>query len=337
MVDSRSSSLSELARLGFEALSETVPKLEQLVKLVGDRGHGALAAISTSSSPDRALDALIRLAEIEPKGLSKILAKHDQAERLCRVLAASNGLSDFLLRHPQLLSLFAAPARIPAPEQLLLLDDSSQDNLKVSYLTQLVRVADFDLGHSDYKAPIQAVTAALSDLAAGALGAALKIARREVVQEARYTPEEIQATELAVIAMGKCGARELNYVSDVDVIYVVAGEGENVIEIGTRLATKLGRIISEPSLEPGLWEVDPNLRPEGKSGALVRRLKRTSATTKSGLRTGSSKHCSKHVLWREAKFWVGNTSKSLDPWSGGEPIAPESLRTLAICASEFSI
>ena len=272
MVDSRSSSLSELARLGFEALSETVPKLEQLVKLVGDRGHGALAAISTSSSPDRALDALIRLAEIEPKGLSKILAKHDQAERLCRVLAASNGLSDFLLRHPQLLSLFTTTARIPVPEQLLLLDDSSQDALKVSYLTQLVRVADFDLGHSDYKAPIQAVTAALSDLAAGALEAALKIARREIVQEARYKPEEIQATELAVIAMGKCGARELNYVSDVDVIYVVAGEGDNVIEIGTRLATKLARIISEPSLEPGLWEVDPNLRPEGKSGALVRRL-----------------------------------------------------------------
>jgi hypothetical protein len=45
MADSRSSSLSELARLGFEALSETVSKLEQLVKLVGDSGHGALSAI----------------------------------------------------------------------------------------------------------------------------------------------------------------------------------------------------------------------------------------------------------------------------------------------------
>jgi glutamate-ammonia-ligase adenylyltransferase len=115
MVDSRSSSLSELARLGFEALSETVPKLEHLVKLVGDRGHGALAAISASSSPDRALDSLIRLAEKEPKGLSKILAKHDQTERLCRVLAASNGLADFLLRHPQLFTLFASQSRIPAP------------------------------------------------------------------------------------------------------------------------------------------------------------------------------------------------------------------------------
>ncbi|MEY3561603.1 MAG: hypothetical protein RL068_755, partial [Actinomycetota bacterium] len=79
-------------------------------------------------------------------------------------------------------------------------------------------------------------------------------------------------TKLAIIAMGKCGARELNYVSDVDVIYVVDGESEATIDIGTRLATRLARIISEPSLEPGLWQVDPNLRPEGKSGSLVRRL-----------------------------------------------------------------
>ncbi|MEY2695290.1 MAG: hypothetical protein RLZZ72_546, partial [Actinomycetota bacterium] len=83
MVDSRSSPLSELARLGFEALSETVPKLERLVKLVGDRGHAALAAISASSSPDRALDALIRLAEIDAKSLAKLIAKQEQAERLC--------------------------------------------------------------------------------------------------------------------------------------------------------------------------------------------------------------------------------------------------------------
>ena len=101
---------------------------------------------------------------------------------------------------------------------------------------------------------------------------ALAIAKKELTDEGRFAAEEIAETKLAIIAMGKCGARELNYVSDVDVIYVVDGAGENVIDIGTKLATKLARIISEPSLEPGLWQVDPNLRPEGKSGALVRRL-----------------------------------------------------------------
>ena len=272
MADSRSSSLSELARLGFEALSETVPKLEQLVSLVGDRGHAALAAISASPSPDRALDALIRLAEIDSKGTSKLLSKHENAERLCRVLAASNGLVDFVLRHPNCLELFAKPSKLPSAPELSELDDSSQDALKVSYLTQLLRIADFDLGHSDYRLPVQQVTAALSDLAAGALSAALKLARTELIAEGRHPAAAVESCSLAIIAMGKCGARELNYVSDVDVIYVVDGDGENVIDIGTKLATRLARIISEPSMEPGLWQVDPNLRPEGKSGALVRRL-----------------------------------------------------------------
>ena len=272
MADSRSSSLSELARLGFEALSETVPKLEQLVKLVGDRGHGALASVSSSPSPDRALEALIRLAELEPKQLGKLLVKHEQAERLCRVVGASNGLADFLIRHPSKLELFTKPAQLPKAQDLADLDSSSQDALKISYLTQLVRIVDFDLGHIDFKVPVREVTAALSDLAAGALNAALTLARVELAADGRYAESEIAATSLAVIAMGKCGARELNYVSDVDVIYVVGGTSESVLEIGTKLATRLARIISEPSLEPSLWEVDPNLRPEGKSGALVRRL-----------------------------------------------------------------
>ena len=54
----------------------------------------------------------------------------------------------------------------------------------------------------------------LTDLADAALTAALAVAMRDV-----YGDDEFDA-ELAVIAMGKCGARELNYISDVDVVYV---------------------------------------------------------------------------------------------------------------------
>ncbi|MEY2951727.1 MAG: hypothetical protein RL622_804, partial [Actinomycetota bacterium] len=77
--------------------------------------------------------------------------------------------------------------------------------------------------------------------------------------------------------MGKCGARELNYISDVDVIYVAEGATEELgsqraIEVATRLATRMMRAIDGNSTEPMLWQVDANLRPEGKSGALVRTL-----------------------------------------------------------------
>jgi glutamate-ammonia-ligase adenylyltransferase len=75
--------------------------------------------------------------------------------------------------------------------------------------------------------------------------------------------------------MGKCGARELNYISDVDVIYVIdAGDLDDAraSTIGTALAAGISRAISSVAREPGLWEVDANLRPEGKSGPLVRTL-----------------------------------------------------------------
>ncbi|HEY1529524.1 MAG TPA: bifunctional [glutamine synthetase] adenylyltransferase/[glutamine synthetase]-adenylyl-L-tyrosine phosphorylase, partial [Galbitalea sp.] len=80
----------------------------------------------------------------------------------------------------------------------------------------------------------------------------------------------------AIIGMGKSGARELNYVSDVDVIFVVEAAGslgsDRAVEIGTRLAMQTARGIQELASEPALWEVDANLRPEGKDGALVRTL-----------------------------------------------------------------
>ena len=79
--------------------------------------------------------------------------------------------------------------------------------------------------------------------------------------------------------MGKAGARELNYVSDVDVIFVAEGDEDvgrlvdgRAVDIATRLAVLTMRGIDEPAIEPPLWEVDANLRPEGKDGALVRTL-----------------------------------------------------------------
>jgi glutamate-ammonia-ligase adenylyltransferase len=76
--------------------------------------------------------------------------------------------------------------------------------------------------------------------------------------------------------MGKCGARELNYISDVDVIFVGEPSGDlesaRALEIATKIVTRMMRIMDEVGTEPALWQVDANLRPEGKSGALVRSL-----------------------------------------------------------------
>ncbi|MCF8528513.1 MAG: bifunctional [glutamine synthetase] adenylyltransferase/[glutamine synthetase]-adenylyl-L-tyrosine phosphorylase [Aquiluna sp.] len=271
MSNPRSSSLSELAKLGFESLSHTVAALEELVGHVGDSGRSALSSISKCASPDAALAAIIDLARIDPKLTARLLSKEETADRLARVLGASDGMRDFLLRHPDKIVFSKKPA-LPKVSALLNLSGATPDELRVSYRMALLQVIDFDLSHENHQAPVKEIMQALSDLASGALEGALAIARAELISEARYSEADIQDTRLAVIGMGKCGARELNYVSDVDVIYVVGGQNPNLIEVGTRLASKLARIIDEPGIEPGLWQVDPNLRPEGKSGALVRTL-----------------------------------------------------------------
>ncbi|MGY3683196.1 glutamate-ammonia-ligase adenylyltransferase [Streptomyces sp. TE33382] len=111
--------------------------------------------------------------------------------------------------------------------------------------------------------------AELADLATATLRAALAIARTAV-------PADAAQCRLAVVAMGKCGGHELNYVSDVDVIFVaepIDGTEESAaVQAATRLAAHMMRICSDTTVEGTIWPVDANLRPEGRNGPLVRTL-----------------------------------------------------------------
>ena len=143
--------------------------------------------------------------------------------------------------------------------------------LRTAYRERLLGIVADDLTAPDPYQHVETVGRRMSDLADAALDAALLIARRAVGPPAR-------GTALAVIAMGKTGARELNYISDVDVVYVVApAEGrqvpeEELLAAGTAIATELAAVVSSTGAEPPLWPLDTGLRPEGKDGALVRTL-----------------------------------------------------------------
>ncbi len=114
---------------------------------------------------------------------------------------------------------------------------------------------------------LQVVTELLADLAGHTLQAALAVA-------AAGLPADAAPCRLAIIAMGKTGSRELNYISDVDVVFVgepatdAAGDDATAaLATATRLAGETMRICRAAA-----WEVDANLRPEGKDGPLVRTL-----------------------------------------------------------------
>jgi len=295
MADARSFGLSELARLGFVELEATIKKLDQLVAVVGDSGRSALDPLSRSASPDKALNALLDLAEIDKTAIKKLLKSADSAERLILCLGASSALVDFLRRHPEALNVLdKSEAKLPGVVDLkktfieTAIDAAKPDfqsdrvwsSIRYRYRKELLRLAAFDLTQGNPESGMHVVAAHLADLASAALEAGLQAARVELTTTSDhgvYNATEVADTRLAVIAMGKCGARELNYISDVDVIFVAESandrtESSRALEIATRLATRMMRAMDGNASEPALWQVDPNLRPEGKSGALVRTL-----------------------------------------------------------------
>ncbi|UZX02699.1 bifunctional [glutamine synthetase] adenylyltransferase/[glutamine synthetase]-adenylyl-L-tyrosine phosphorylase [Arthrobacter sp. CDRTa11] len=254
------------------------------------------AGLQMAANPDTALQSLVRLIEKHPALRDLAGADPETSEPLYRVLGASEALGEFLIRHPEHLDAFdviASPEPLGADAEQLraaLLRSVRADPraarpvagmtgtdayvaLRTAYRRGVVDLAVKDLCAADPLDFMPAVGAELADLAGAAIEAALAVSRAEAA--AQFSASEVSDVGLAVIGMGKCGARELNYISDVDVIYVIDGgelEDARGNTIGTALATGISRAISSIAREPGLWEVDANLRPEGKSGPLVRTL-----------------------------------------------------------------
>ncbi|MDR1798629.1 MAG: hypothetical protein LBR19_01885, partial [Bifidobacteriaceae bacterium] len=89
---------------------------------------------------------------------------------------------------------------------------AAMDELRYAYRRHLYRVAARDLTAEDPVALLEDVAGELADLADAAVEAALAIARTEVAGSDRV--------RLAVLALGKAGAQELNYISDIDLVFV---------------------------------------------------------------------------------------------------------------------
>lgn len=144
--------------------------------------------------------------------------------------------------------------------------------LRHEYWRQIIALAAADCSQDDPIHIQPRVSAAISDVVDCALESALDLA-------ADMVPGS-EDLSFAVIGMGKLGAQEINYVSDVDLIYLVEPRSESLSQAqlvarGTAWGTWLQKICQSviPSVtQPPLWKVDCALRPEGKDGPLVRTL-----------------------------------------------------------------
>lgn len=281
-------------------------------ELEGQDVGALVGALAHAADPDGALLRYIRIAERAPD-VHRVLAAPDAAAALLRLLGASEALGEFLIRRPEHLDLVLDPDGAagtapglalggPAgadgdPEALraLLLRAVDADPaaerpaagvtgvdaavaLRRAYRRQLTAIALADLAADDPTDVEPAVGRWLADLAGAAIEAALAVSRAALREREGRAVDRV---DLAVIGMGKCGARELNYVSDVDVVFVhetVDPDGPDAPDdaaagrLAAELAAGISRVVTGAAPEPGLWEVDANLRPEGKDGALSRTL-----------------------------------------------------------------
>ncbi len=276
-----------LVRIGFRDGDRAFDRFTRL----GEAAEPLATLLAKTADPDQALDGLIGLVEQvhDPAAmLAALVDDEGTAMRLFCVLGMSLALGGHLRRHPEhwreltdptlgsarpvafavragLLEAVGADPWAAEPRSTLE-HSAACDALRVEYRRVLLRLASRDLAHH---VDVDDVAAELSDLAAGTLDAALAVARTKVGAAA-------DTCRLAVVAMGKCGGHELNYVSDVDVIFVaepVDGADEQVALRGaTQLASTLMQVCSDQTGEGTIWPVDAALRPEGRSGPLVRTL-----------------------------------------------------------------
>ncbi|NEG72825.1 bifunctional [glutamine synthetase] adenylyltransferase/[glutamine synthetase]-adenylyl-L-tyrosine phosphorylase [Bifidobacterium ramosum] len=293
-------SARELIHAGLQDLDNA---REQFGKLVADgvgepRLRALLVALEKACDPDVALRNLVDIInamQSQGRPLSEILPDDKAFARLIAVLGVSDAMGKFmrfrldlveaaasdacnshLFNHDQrrdhvLRSVGADPTDRDAPTATLDLADATTA-LRRTYRKQLAAIIAQDTTADDPIALQPRISEELSDLADAALEGALAIARHEIdgSEHVRFT----------IIGMGKLGARELNYVSDVDLIYVVEPadhdiDRQTLTRIGTKMGTLLQRVCQSVIMgvaEPTLWQIDGGLRPEGKDGPLVRTL-----------------------------------------------------------------
>lgn len=273
---------------------------------VGMRHPAWQKALKTSADPERVRQCLEKLGATSAAPFLAA-AVTEQARILAALFSGSQVLAEQLQAHPEWLTASAFdPTFLSHPRQkqglrrelsqiLKPLLSSGQYALAFSQLRllkqrEMIRIAARDLARLS-SAP--EITREISDLADVCLESTTQLLRLQLEERFgkpyyRDADGSWQAAQCSVVGLGKLGGQELNYSSDIDVIFVYSEEGEvfrtppepterderrqTNHQFFTRLAEAFIAEVGRLSPEGSLFRIDLRLRPEGKAGPLVRSL-----------------------------------------------------------------
>jgi len=248
-----------------------------------------LAEIAASSDPDRALQHLasfIASVGVRTSYVHLLLENPGVRRLLVRLFATSEFLSRFFLRHPEMLDSLVradmvrvvrseAEQAAELGERLAAAPDleAALDALRRFRHEEFLRIGIHDI---EGEILVEAASAQLSTLAVVCVRAALGIARQEVLRRTGL-PDDASTRGLAIVAMGKLGSGELNYNSDLDIVFVYdagdpavwAARTTPPAEFFSRLAQRTISALQTPTREGFAYRIDTRLRPSGNQGTLV--------------------------------------------------------------------
>jgi len=261
-------------------------RLARLRRRFPDRVAALEVACRVVPDPDLALAGVERYAD----SAGALPAEPDLLQALALLCGASRMIAGLLARAPHLLRRAARSPHLAAPRTEAALrrllaraaarldpDDAPGFHRLLRRLRsrEVVRIALRDLR----RARMSEVTGELSALATACLDAAIRFHDRRL--RARHgAPAGLAEREpgagFCALAMGKLGARELNFSSDIDLIYVYAEDGMTEAENGithfahyAKLAELVTEAIATPTDDGAVFRVDLNLRPDGRNGPIV--------------------------------------------------------------------
>lgn len=304
-LENKEAVVAELAGRGFEepetAYSDLLsvrdgegagPPSARRAKLMRDLMPALMAEILAAAEPAQALHNLAEFGRrigVRTGFLSLLKENPNTTRLLVKLFAHSQFLSELFIGRPELLdSLIRVDlTRITKSREEMIVElaayvekaadlEAKLDRLRRYRSEEFLRLGLHDLGG---KLEVDETVLQLSDLAETCLDQALQLASHELEQQ--YG--NLQSFRFAVLAMGKLGGRELEYNSDLDLIFLYdSPEGaqtkggrlgkatahEYYVKLGQRLIS----FLSAPTAEGIVYQLDMRLRPSGRSGPLVSSL-----------------------------------------------------------------
>jgi [glutamine synthetase] adenylyltransferase / [glutamine synthetase]-adenylyl-L-tyrosine phosphorylase len=267
--------LSLLEEIQFRDPVRARPELIYLGKLSPAALRRVTALLPSLPNPDDSVHYLNRLTVEAPDAARRITEDPSALRYALTVFSFSHFLADSVIRFPQWLIEIALARDLHRGflaeqyEELLALSLPADGipravDLALFRRRQLLRILLRDVLQF---ADVSETTEDLSNLADAILSATWHAVRRELAGE-RGAPA---GAEFSVIALGKLGGRELNYSSDIDLIFVYSGDGSSG-EFFKAAANRMTDMLSTYTEEGSCYRVDLRLRPDGRFGEVCHSL-----------------------------------------------------------------